>query len=99
MFQMSKEAYYVMSPPSAKVVMFNWGHWGKLYINSIVAINALQEDLLGPLWGSSKDIEAKYGRGVVVYKGIKVGAYIDGRMELLGDGAKLQKRFDALLSE
>lgn len=31
-----------------------------------------------------KFIEAKYGRGVVSYKGIKVGAFTDGKIELLG---------------
>ena len=46
-----------------------------------------------------KFIEAKYGRGAVIYKDVKVGAFTDGKMELLGDGVKLRKRFEDLLSE
>ena len=46
-----------------------------------------------------KLIEAKYNRGSVSYKDIKVGIYKEGRMELLNDGVKLKDRFEKLMLE
>ena len=36
-------------------------------------------------------------RGIVEYKGVKVGQIIDGKMVLIGDAMKLQEKFDTLM--
>ena len=64
-------------------------------------IRAIIEEVTAGTQGevTRKLIETKYGRGLLIYKGVKVGAYADGKLELLGDGAKLRKRFDDLMNE
>ena len=58
------------------------------------------EAVLGhPTEATRKLIEAKYNKGSVSYKDIKVGIYKEGRMELLNDGVKLKDRFEKLMLE
>ena len=45
-----------------------------------------------------KNIEAKYELGIVFYKGVRVGAYKNGKMGLLGEAVQLQTKYDQLMS-
>ena len=44
-------------------------------------------------------IDAKYGKGVVTYKDVKIGAYVNGKMELFGEAERLRPKFDELMAE
>ena len=46
-----------------------------------------------------KNIEAKYELGIVFYyKGVRVGAYKNNKMRLLGEAVQLQTKYDQLMS-
>ena len=43
-------------------------------------------------------IVARRKRGIVEYKGTKIGQLIDGQMTLFGDGERLRQKYDALMA-
>ena len=42
-------------------------------------------------------IDANYHKGIVRYKDVRVGEYIDGKMQLKGEAENLQAHFDSLM--
>ena len=46
-----------------------------------------------------RSIDAKYGKGIVNYKGIKIGEYKNGKMELFGEAKSLKPKFDELMEQ
>ena len=46
-----------------------------------------------------KLIVARRKRGIVEYKGTKIGQLIDGQMVLFGDGERLRQKYEALLAQ
>ena len=42
-------------------------------------------------------IDANYRKGIVRYKDVRVGEYVDGKMQLKGEAEQLQAHFDKLM--
>lgn len=61
-------------------------------------VRTIIEKTRGDMEATKRNITAKYSQGLVFYKGIKVGAYTDGKMELIGDGITLKAKFDELMA-
>lgn len=47
---------------------------------------------------TKENIDADYHKGIVRYKGIRVGEYLAGTMDLKGEAIKLRPRFDELMA-
>ena len=60
-------------------------------------VRAIIEEEGGNAAATRSLIDANYRKGIVRYKEVRVGEYIDGKMHLKNDGQKLEERYTKLM--